>query len=480
MTAKVSVTQNEVLAQQVIKEATLAGVVEYYLCPGARMAPLLELLKNQESLNVFYGFEERSTAFYAQGRARQTGRPVAVVTTSGTAVGELLPATMEAYYNGIPLLLITADRPRRFRGTAAPQSAEQVGIFNRYAPDAWDLADNETFSMEAWSCCTPAHINVCFEEPLEGNSKMHSQYTPQDIQQPLLTIPSADILDTFLSRVERPWVVVGGVDVCDREAVVDFLLKLQAPVYLEAPSGLREDPRLTSLVIRCIDDVWPWIDGVLRIGHVPTLRAWRDLEDKKGEIEVLSINHLPFSGLSWGPHVQVPLSPFLRNYDPRKAFHSFDWVARDKVRYRELLKLFDEEPASEPALFHALSQHIPNGSHIYLGNSSPIREWDLAATFDPRDFTINASRGLNGIDGQISQFLGLSSPDTDNWAVLGDLTTLYDMAGPWVLKDLPDLPVTMVTVNNGGGQIFSRMFSDKAFINSHQMTFEPLASQKSG
>src|SRR5207248_6669700 len=106
--------------------------------------------------NVFTFVDERSAAFFALGRIKRDDRPVAVITTSGTAAAELLPATIEAYYSGAPLVLITADRPERYRGTGAPQSIEQVGLFGIYA----------TTEIEGWNRRAPLHINVEFDEPL--------------------------------------------------------------------------------------------------------------------------------------------------------------------------------------------------------------------------------------------------------------------------------------------------------------------------
>jgi 2-succinyl-5-enolpyruvyl-6-hydroxy-3-cyclohexene-1-carboxylate synthase len=112
---------------------------------------------------------------------------------------------------------------------------------------------------------------------------------------------------------------------------------------------------------------------------------------------------------------------------------------------------------------------------VYLGNSLPIREWDLAAEKKSKDLDCWGSKGLNGIDGQISTFLGFSSPQSENWAVLGDLTTLYDLPGPWILPQLPETLVRFVIVNNGGGKIFSRMFPLQEFQNRHDIEFKSWA-----
>lgn len=107
-------------------------------------------------LRLYSFVDERSAAFFALGRTKQQRRPAAVVTTSGTAVAELLPAVIEAYYSSSPLILITADRPARYHGTGAPQAIEQIAIFGDYAAT----------SIDGWSRAKPLHINIEFDEPL--------------------------------------------------------------------------------------------------------------------------------------------------------------------------------------------------------------------------------------------------------------------------------------------------------------------------
>ncbi len=147
-------------ARQLIREIREAGADDFCVCAGSRNSPLLVVLGEMASAasgpRLFSFVDERSAAFFALGRTKLSGRPAAVVTTSGTAVGELLPATIEAYYSGLPLLLITADRPARYRGTGAPQAIEQLGIFGPYA----------SVSMETWTHDEPLHINIEFDEPL--------------------------------------------------------------------------------------------------------------------------------------------------------------------------------------------------------------------------------------------------------------------------------------------------------------------------
>lgn len=464
--------KNHELALHIIQEAEKRGVQEFCVCPGARNSALLEVLIQRENLKKHFWFEERSGAFFALGRARESKRPVAIVTTSGTAVGELLPAAMEAFYNQAPLLLITADRPRRFRGSGAPQSAEQVGIFSHYTTYFVDVTEDEICSLDSWDGKGPAHLNVCFEDPKGASNGSNG-------------IPEKLSLDQFVEHSKFPFVVVGAMRPELRQQVVDFLLSYKSPVYLEGVSGLREDPRLQHLRIKRTEKIWPHahkvghpIDGVLRIGGVPTFRLWRDLEDKIGQVAVCTVSETQFSGLS-GRKVTTDFSHSLfkepEEINPALLPSTESWLASDAIYDKRLQKLFLEEPSSESGLIHSLSKIIPGRSHVYLGNSLPIREWDLSADHQERKFHMTASRGVNGIDGQISTFLGLCRQEVDNWAILGDLTTLYDMAGPWILRNMQDFNVTIVVVNNGGGQFFSRMFPQKEFLHSHELNFKPLA-----
>lgn len=289
----------------------------------------------------------------------------------------------------------------------------------------------------------------------------------------------------FFSHVEYPLAVVSTLQQKDRRAVIDFLLELDAPVYLEAISGIREESSLKHLRITNIDHLWYVsskhgykIDGILRLGGVPTLRPWRDLEDTKQDVVVCSISTLPFSGLSSGGLIHVPSMDALKNIPlPQRDYSqkASDWLEVDRQAHEWLHSLFIEEPCSEPSLIYKLSCNMEENSLLYLGNSLPIREWDMASTYQQRNYNVYASRGLNGIDGQVSTFLGMALPGRSNWGVFGDLTMLYDLAGPWILEQLRDLSANIVVVNNQGGKIFSKIFPLSVFQNPHTYNFEHIA-----
>ena len=275
-------------------------------------------------------------------------------------------------------------------------------------------------------------------------------------------------------RTDKPLVILGGLAAGDRERVRDFVLRLGAPVYAEPLSGLREDPPIAHLTITAGERMLAraGIDRVIRIGNVPTLRFWRDLDESRRDLPVVSYSRLPFAGLSRGEVNSLDDLP-----DPTPA----PWQAPgDRQLATEINRILDDEPQSELAMVRELSRSIPHGARVYLGNSLPIREWDLAATREPRGFTYEANRGANGIDGQLSTFFGQSEGGRENVCVIGDLTAIYDANAPWIAPQV-DAPFRIVIINNGGGRIFERVASlaridRKLIVNAHDYRFDHWAA----
>lgn len=472
---------NAALAAVTLEESLSWGVRDFVVCTGARNAPLvLPLLEAPSAVRVWRHFDERSAAFFALGLARRERRPAAVVTTSGTAVAELLPAVIEAHYAGLPLLLITADRPKRFRGTGAPQAILQAHLFGEHSEGCLDVEAAEDFPRGfPWSRLRPIQVNPGFEEPgaeppadVDWAGAMGRVTAPM---RPCL-IGDETLLDRFLADFADGVVILGEIDATDRPAVEGFLKKLGAPVWAEATSGLRESAALAHLLLPGGDGAFrEWRPAkVLRIGGVPSLRYWRDLESQP-RVPVLSVTRTGFSGLARASETL-----------PWVDFATVAVVGRSQRpvmpvdERRERLPAF---PRSEPAWMAALSEVIPSEARIFLGNSLPIREWNLAATRAVPHPAVHANRGANGIDGEVSTFLGLSEGAAEAWGIFGDLTALYDLNAPWVLDQLRAGRRRLVVINNGGGRIFSRLASlsgidesrKRITENRHAIGFEPWA-----
>lgn len=367
---------------------------------------------------------------------------------------------------------------------------EQHCLFGNYTPYHWDLEIDEGMRLQAellqWRQQAPAHLNLRLEDPvrpLEERTPLEaSWFAWEGLDE------RSKKLEDFLKRSRYPFVIVGELSAQERPAVVGFLQAYRAPVYCEAISGLRE--ALLPFSIRTVEGLWQRsrrcgypIDGVIRLGGVPTCGLWRDLEVSRREIPLLSISSRSFPGASHGDGLFGPTSVLLSQQELReKAAGSTPhrkceaWLAEDRwleARKGELLMGY---PRSEPSLVGQLSKLIPSEELLFLGNSLPIREWDLAASYSHPHAKVWANRGINGIDGQLSTFFGLCSGYERSWGLFGDLTTLYDMAAPWALLDpRQELQPICVVMNNGGAKLFARFFEDADIQTLHQLSFSPLA-----
>lgn len=478
-------SSNVALAKIVLEETLAWGVRDFVICAGARNAPLVvPLLGAPETVKLWRHFDERAAAFFALGLAKREGRPVAVVTTSGTAVAELLPAVVEAHYSGIPLVLLTADRPKRFRATGAPQAIEQAHLFGAYSEGCFDVEAAEDFPVDfPWNRSRPIQVNPCFEEPekedpaeVDWDSALARGSAPFQPAIEPSSFPDPTLLERFLGDFAEGVVLLGEIASRDRPEVEAFLAKLGAPIWAEATSGLRESRLLVPHRLPAGEATFrEWRPSrVLRIGGVPSLRFWRDLEDLP-EIPVLSVTRTGFSGLARDSETTGWLS-----------FQELDGVGKNdfgKQAYSVHAQGF-EERFHEAELIGKLSEKIPEEALVFLGNSLPIREWNFAATVERPHPDAFANRGANGIDGELSTFLGLSEGREESWGIFGDLTTLYDATAPWMRDQLLPGLLRFVVINNGGGRIFSKLpamadlddAGKQITENRHQLDFSAWAA----
>lgn len=275
----------------------------------------------------------------------------------------------------------------------------------------------------------------------------------------------------------NPLVLIGGLAVKHRERVREFVRTLDTPTYAEPLSGLREDPALPLITAGERMIAHARFDAVIRIGNVPALRFWRDLDTR--DVPIIHYSDLPFTGLTRGEVHPIEALPSITGTRDETFF------ARDREYAQRFAKILDDEPLSELAMIRALSRELAPNARVYLGNSLPIREWDLAATREPRGFEYEANRGANGIDGQLSTFFGWCEAGRDNVCVIGDLTAIYDLNAPWIVPQLGDMRFRIVIVNNGGGRIFSRVASlravdpalrERVIENAHAVRFDRWAA----
>ena len=465
---------NADLVQQIVFALQDMQVQEVVVCAGARNIPIVEFLeKAKTKFFITSFFEERSAAFYALGRIKTTGRPIAVVTTSGTASVETFPAIIEAYYQGLPLVVITADRPKAYRGSGAPQAIEQQGLFQKYCAAAvdWDVEEKD-FSVQ-FNPDRPFHINVSFEEPLldqisssptkKVNLKLDAQKFPHLSLEP---------------RKLNPLVLISEMSPQHRDSVVRFLKESKLYFIAESLSGLKNHSALKAQELSHVfyslsnqDSIQlcqNHFDSIVRIGGIPTIRLWRDLEYSLKNVTVLSFSERNYSGLSRLSRV-FPLSELGRLKVAGRSHRNLE-LLNQKIG-TEKAKLLQKHKNSEQNYIRALSEVIGNDP-LYLGNSLPIREWDEFSTFDQKKQSVYGNRGANGIDGQVSTYLGWARDFKRSWCVIGDLTALYDLAALTMTTSTKKSQKCIVVINNSGGQIFSRLFKNQKYLNGHKLSFK--------
>lgn len=408
--------------QALSAELRSRGIRQIVFCPGARALPLLNALRDTFEVVPFY--DERSAAFFALARHETA----CVVTTSGTAVANLFPAVMEALHTRKSLIVVTADRPARARGRGTAQGTDQREAFGRFAA-YWEWPE-QAGTDPNWR--GPIQINVCVEDPLRASGTAAHVYANWA---------------EFSEGMKAPLVMVGEIPRSLREPLERWLLQLRAPCYLEPLSGLRERPTLQAVAVHSLSVDLP-IDRVIRVGGVPVHRFYRDLEGCLSHVPVATLES-DWPGLMREVTSVAALPERVREVSSTQLRTWQQASQRASVRLQTLL---ESHPRSEAAQMARISERLPRSAGVYLGNSMPIRHWDLAATREDRGFEVRANRGLNGIDGQVSSFFGWDHPGP-KVALLGDLTTLHDVNGLSAVERSSKAS-TLVVFQNRGGRIF--------------------------
>lgn len=442
-----------------------AGVRDVVLSPGSRSAPLALALAAAETrgdIRLHVRIDERSAGFLAVGMGRAGGIPAAVVCTSGTAVANLLPAVVEARYGGVPMVVLTADRPPEARGRGASQTIDQTDIFGTFPVTARDLPvpDDTDWPIEligdsvaaANRTRGPVHLNLPFRSPLVAAGIMgtgpvdRATLTPPD--------PTADGPD--LGPVPpRGAILAGDLDVWDdttRSELLRLADTLGWPVVAEASSGLLGAPGVvpggtavladraarTDLAADLVMSVGPFgLDrGVLAwVRETPRHVAVR-MRPRTDPPDPLATAELILDAL---PSAHVPA------IDP-------SWVAAWRERSQPVQHDWDLSGVAAQVWSSLSEQDL-----LLVAASSSIRALAAAAR-GPGPHVI-ANRGANGIDGLVSTAWGAA----DAWqrgrtvALLGDLALLHDTNGLLVpdAESRPDL--TLVVADNNGGGIFSTL-----------------------
>jgi len=510
---------NSLWARMIVEELCRLGVRYFCVAPGSRSTPLALAVARNPRASVRTCLDERSLCFHSLGFSRGRGKPAVVITTSGTAVANLLPAVVEAHESSIPMLVLTADRPKELLDNGSNQTIHQAGIFGRNVRYECDLP-SATDEIPARMLLTtvdqavahavgasnrpgPVHLNCPFREPLAPIAIQWRETCLEGLEnwvasdQPFTRINfghqlygnSIEDMGRDLQRVEKGIIVVGQ---STSPRVPFSALKLSEalgwPVVGDVASGLRMGhlAGVDACLVSFADQVLLSQDAQKRLrpqtiiqfgGHLVSKRIQTFLEEScKSKCGSRWI----FVAPSWERHdpghvltdrIQMPsevfvdliveqigtLRPFWRDLDYACTWKFVDSAVEKQVN----TCLRWKEGLTEAHVANFVSKMLPEGHALFLGNSMPIRDFDMYA--DPRrsqgssGTLVAANRGASGIDGVLSTAcgyaVGLRTPAT---LVIGDASFLHDTNGLLFLRDVPDqYPVTVVVVNNGGGSIFN-------------------------
>jgi 2-succinyl-5-enolpyruvyl-6-hydroxy-3-cyclohexene-1-carboxylate synthase len=492
-------TLNFLWSQALVAGLAAAGVTHAVLSPGSRSTPLALALLRQPQLHTTVAIDERSAAFFALGMAKASRRPVVLLATSGTAPANWLPAVIEASLAGVPLILLSADRPPELQGCGANQTIEQIGLFGNhvrasnalgvpeagFAPAWLHRLAARIVEQSQWPHPGPVHINQPLREPLlpTGDTAANEALPMLHVAQPLLQADPAAIERLATAIAGRPGAIICGElppTTGLAEAMTALAAHLNSPLLAEPLSGLRFGPhdrsRLSVRYNRWLADpasterLRP--EWVLRFGAFPVTRRLQDYVASATGVHALvepwprwsdpshSLTHLLRAD---------PLAACQALLAATTAASADDWLAAFMEQERNATG--DDSAWHIPALL----AELPAGMPLFIGNSLAIRQLDSASGSGEKPLLFYGNRGASGIDGNISSALGIAAIHGRVVALLGDVTTQHDLGG---LALAAGRDAIIVTINNGGGGIFDLLPQsslpefEQAWRTPQQISFE--------
>ena len=485
-------------------ELARCGLREVVLAPGSRSTPLAMAfgdLEQRGRLRLHVRIDERSASFAALGLAKASRRPVAVLCTSGTAAANFHPAVIEADESGIPLLVLTADRPPELRNTGANQAIDQIKLYGGAVRWFCEVGVPErrlgaaaywrSVACQAWGNAAgrvggpagPVHLNLAFRDPLtpELADPARNQDWPEALDgrpddQPWTRFepPSPATGRLELTWTERGVVVCGDGDY-DAAALVELAERAGWPVLAEPSSGARRGPNA--------------LQAYQYLLATPEFLAARrpDVLVSAGR-PGLSRHQSALLAGPVGRHVVVAQGPG-RWADPQRAATDVaagirlrgspapvtpwleGWRRADDAARRAVDAVLDEDDRlTEPRLARDLVLGLPEDALLWAASSMPVRDIDFHAV-TRADVRVLASRGTSGIDGTVSAAIGAAlACGGPAFALIGDLAFLHDAPGLALGPDEPRPDLCLIVVNNDGGGIFSTL-EQAAFTGSFERLF---------
>lgn len=469
------------------------GIDDIFMAPGSRSSPL-SLAAHHYACNFVTHFDERSLCFMALGKIKADLKPAVVITTSGSAVGNLLPAVMEAFMQKLPLLLITADRPQELHHRGSNQTIKQADIFapftvlsTSFDPPRGDFNDRALSSLISFFKTKlkqgPIHLNIPLHEPLFDESVNF----PHDItfKQELEDLASLDL------NHKKGLIILGEGGASNRQKAQFFdqlSQHLDAPIIADITSNFRSYgfPSISYYPL-FIEKLPLEFDYILHFGTKITSKSLETfIKNFQG-----AYYHFDDSDSLYDPYYKISATFRLsftkwQELLQLKTTHSHTLCSSlyslNQPLAEAIAAFCDRYPSHEEGMYITPFTSIPDPTtQLFIGNSLPIRHMD--ALFFPtiKAPHIHTQRGVSGIDGLISTACGLSLNGSLTLALLGDLSSLYDLNALSLIRK-NRLPLVPIVFNNHGGGIFSYLpiakqteHFDTVIATEHQFDFKALA-----
>lgn len=517
--------RNLLWATVIVDELARSGVENAVIAPGSRSTPLVIALAQHPRIKVYSLIDERSAAFFALGVGLATGKPAALLCSSGTATANFYPAIIEAHYSNVPMLVLTADRPHELRDSGANQTVDQVRMFGGHVLWSVDVAAPEsnpsdvmmrslrTLANRAYATARgpiggPVHLNFPFRKPLEP-TPVPSDNTgvtgsPRNDERPYTAIfqgkvlPTVEQLDDICAVIERSsrGLVIAGPRTPQAigPALARFAQATGYPVLADPLSGLRWSPDVD--VIGSYDTFVPGstlFDGVDLIIHVGALPASKALEDVFVKNSVLNVVLVTDNGVWTDPYHRLS---HLIHADAAAVFDGLaERVSSRIVDENWADAWLDAEAATwaglatnrDSAFFDGgavgtIAELMPTASNLFIASSLPVRHLEQYGKPDQREVRVYCNRGASGIDGTVSSAFGVAAVSpAPTMLITGDLAFYHDMNGLLAAKRT-GAKLIVVLINNDGGGIFKRLpITDfephftELFLTPHGLDFEPAA-----
>lgn len=496
---------NEYIAA-LVDEFYQLGVRHAVFSPGSRSTTMAMLFKEHEGFETYMNIDERSASFMALGIAKAHKEPTVLVCTSGSAVAHYLPAILEAQYTGIPLVVLSADRPHTLLHVGAPQTVDQHKIFGTAVNYFEELAvpqESHYYTyprqvarkayMKAMDTKKgPVHINVPLFEPLvpelsrnhfeAGRSSFkvvkpnYSSVFGCDNRNNLTHINNAiDIahgndgtneINDLLKRYERILILAGPqIDIDEAETIRSFGEALQAPILADPLSNVR-GCSTSNVVISTYDALlagqalWHELkpDCVIQFGQIVVSKRVQQMIASWTDVEYIEVNPTMDSMNPTGKttiHMQASIDVFTHLYGKNNNSDTYlnIWRRLEQAGKKQLSLAIDEPHCFEGRTIRELQKKIPEDGQIFVANSMTIRDFDYFWFSGESKAVLYGNRGVNGIDGTISTALGLAVNGRPTYLVTGDLSLFHDLNGLAVAKT-HNLNLTIILHNNDGGGIF--------------------------